>query len=231
MIVSHEHKFIFLKTKKTAGTSIELALTELCGSDDVITPLTEIDEAQARRRRAARRIGGCMAGGDRSGRCSSAAGSSSPPPITASTITCLRRKPARCIDDKVWRSYFKFAFDRNPWDRQVSFYHHRYRNETAPPTFASFMHEDARARIDNYDIYSIDGDVAVDFVGRYRESGGRSASLRSVTSASASSAELPRAKTNFRRSTLPYRDYYDDETRGIVARWYAREIELLDYEF
>ena len=29
------------------------------------------------------------------------------------------------------------------------------------------MHEDARARIDNYDIYSIDGDVAVDFVGRY----------------------------------------------------------------
>ena len=31
MIVSHEHKFIFLKTKKTAGTSIELALSELCG--------------------------------------------------------------------------------------------------------------------------------------------------------------------------------------------------------
>ena len=46
MIVSHTHKFIFLKTKKTAGTSIELALSELCGPDDVITPLTEIDEAQ-----------------------------------------------------------------------------------------------------------------------------------------------------------------------------------------
>jgi len=46
MIVSHEHKFIFLKTKKTAGTSIELALTELCGPQDVITPLTEIDEAR-----------------------------------------------------------------------------------------------------------------------------------------------------------------------------------------
>jgi len=46
MIVSHEHKFIFLKTKKTAGTSIELALTELCGPEDVITPLTEIDEAR-----------------------------------------------------------------------------------------------------------------------------------------------------------------------------------------
>jgi hypothetical protein len=32
MIVSHEHKFIFLKTKKTAGTSIELALSALCES-------------------------------------------------------------------------------------------------------------------------------------------------------------------------------------------------------
>ena len=46
MIVSHAHKFVFLKTKKTAGTSIELALSTLCGDDDIITPLTEIDEAQ-----------------------------------------------------------------------------------------------------------------------------------------------------------------------------------------
>ena len=45
MIVSHEHRFIFLKTKKTAGTSLELALSQLCGPDDVITPLAPTDEA------------------------------------------------------------------------------------------------------------------------------------------------------------------------------------------
>ena len=28
-----------------------------------------------------------------------------------------------------------------------------------------------------------------------------------------------------------YRDYYDDETRKIVADWYAPEIDLLHYEF
>ena len=38
MIISHAHKFIFIKTKKTAGTAIEAALSELCGPKDVITP-------------------------------------------------------------------------------------------------------------------------------------------------------------------------------------------------
>jgi hypothetical protein len=49
MIVSHTHKFIFLKTKKTAGTEHRACLERAVRDpDDVITPLTEIDEAQAR---------------------------------------------------------------------------------------------------------------------------------------------------------------------------------------
>ena len=44
MIISHEHKFIFLKTKKTAGTAIEAALSEVCGASDVITPYREESE-------------------------------------------------------------------------------------------------------------------------------------------------------------------------------------------
>ena len=53
MILSHERKFIFLRTKKTAGTSIELALSDLCGPDDIITPLTGEDEARRAGRRGA----------------------------------------------------------------------------------------------------------------------------------------------------------------------------------
>ncbi len=45
MIISHEHKFIFLKTKKTAGTAIEAALSELCGPTCVITPYREESES------------------------------------------------------------------------------------------------------------------------------------------------------------------------------------------
>lgn len=40
MIVSHDLRMIFLKTKKTAGTSLELSLSSLCGPLDVITPVT-----------------------------------------------------------------------------------------------------------------------------------------------------------------------------------------------
>ena len=44
MIVSHKYKFIFLKTRKTVGTSIEIALSRFCGEQDIITPITPEDE-------------------------------------------------------------------------------------------------------------------------------------------------------------------------------------------
>ena len=41
MIISHKYKFIFIKTRKTAGTSIEYNLSEYLGKNDVITPSSE----------------------------------------------------------------------------------------------------------------------------------------------------------------------------------------------
>jgi hypothetical protein len=230
MIVSHAHKFIFLKTKKTAGTSIELALSRLCGPDDVITPLTKNDEALRDGMRGAQnwRLHGWWG---------------SPRPLwqrrwwkfTAEDYGFYNHMPAAQAkallnDDKAWRSYFKFAFDRNPWDRQVSFYHHRHRHEANPPPFTEFIHSDKRARLNNFEIYSIDGDVAVDFIGHYET---LEADLKRALEQVGLSlnGELPRAKSGTRHKGKHYRDYYDDRTRDVVGDWYRREIQLLDYAF
>lgn len=39
MLLSHKHRFIFIKTHKTAGTSIEVDLARFFGPDDIITPI------------------------------------------------------------------------------------------------------------------------------------------------------------------------------------------------
>ena len=44
VLVSHRYKFIFIKTVKTAGTSIEISLSRFCGKDDVIVPFHKEDE-------------------------------------------------------------------------------------------------------------------------------------------------------------------------------------------
>jgi Sulfotransferase family len=227
MIVSHKHKFIFLKTKKTAGTSIELALSRICGDDDILSPLAQREELLRTERGAQNwRLHGWWG---------------SPRPLwkrrwfrfTAQDYGfynhMLAAEVRALIDEKVWRSYFKFAFDRNPWDRQVSFYHQRFRRRPTPPPFDAFLRYDRHARLNNYDTYSLDGEVCIDFVGRYENlKQDFNHMLRQV--GVRDELELPHVKS-FTPVRVPYQSYYTDATRDIVGDWYSREIALLNYSF
>src|SRR5687768_13795108 len=121
MIISHKHKFIFLKTRKTAGTSLDIALSRFCGPEDVITIInSEGDELR-------NELG-------------------FPGPQNHSiplrhwkgkdfARVLIRRKKARYYEHMragelryrlpkdQWTSYFKFCIERNPYDKAVSLYY------------------------------------------------------------------------------------------------------------
>jgi hypothetical protein len=44
LILSKEFRFVFIKGKRVGGTSAEIALSTICGSRDIITPIAPIDE-------------------------------------------------------------------------------------------------------------------------------------------------------------------------------------------
>ncbi len=46
MILSQKYKFVFIKGMKVAGTSAEMALATLCGTDDIVTPISPVDERE-----------------------------------------------------------------------------------------------------------------------------------------------------------------------------------------
>jgi hypothetical protein len=135
------------------------------------------------------------------------------------------------VGEEVWRSYFKFAFDRNPWDRQISWYFYKTKSKRFAPSFDRFMNRRARAYVNNYEIYSDESGPAVDFLGQYER---LEQDLRKVLRhvGIKEPIDIPRTNiTGTRPDQHDYRDFYTPRTRALVADWYAREIALLGYGF
>jgi len=77
------------------------------------------------------------------------------------------------IGTTIWNEYFKFCFERNPWDRAVSQHFWRTRQSEPRPSLLEFLRSQYVkgppdfGGLSNFGIYSIDGDIAVDRVGLY----------------------------------------------------------------
>lgn len=228
MIISHKHQFIFIKSQKTAGTSLELALSQVCGEDDVITPLHSAHEAE----RAA--IGGLSP-------------RNTDVPLRHHRPTdwmlALRGKGRRAfwehvdaeevrawVSRSLWRNYYKFSIERNPWDRAISLYYWRLRDQPSRPPMAEFFELASQRAISNLQFYAIDGEVVLDHVLRY-ENLSEEVELLSRMLGLGSSLQLPRAKSDTRTDRRPYSEVLGPTEREVIARRCAREIELLGYEF
>lgn len=230
MILSHKHRFLFLKTRKTAGTSVECVLSAICGPDDVVTPLNREGEAL--------RLGG----GPRNYVLR-------PAPLHIRVLRALgakRQHPDEIIlndhepydriiaklGNGALEGYRRVTIERNPWDRQVSYYHWRKRVRGREAlTFEDFMRNEKLARINNFEIYSSNGAIVADRVMRYET---LDDDLRAFLQDLGIERDfvLPKAKQKYRGpDKRPYRDYYTAHTKDLVADWYRREIEAFGYAF
>jgi Sulfotransferase family len=132
-------------------------------------------------------------------------------------------------------SCFSFAIVRNPWDWQVSLYkfmlkdtaHHQHELAKKFGSFDAYIRwrcaEEVRFQKDF--IYSADGELLVDFVGRYERLDEDFATICSHIGVSAS---LPKLNVS---NTEPYRLFYNEETRDLVRRAFDADITLFGYDF
>jgi hypothetical protein len=231
MILSHKHRFIFLKTKKTAGTSVELALSEICGPYDIVTPLIPSDEAL-------RRFGGPRnfrvpprlrplgwQARLKVGQDERRAGLVYYNHMTAAQVRKL-------VDPEVWHTYRKVTIERNPWDREVSYYFWQNKFGEKGNSFERFaLEKNGRVPINNFDIYSLSGRPIADIVLRHECLANDFAAFMYDLGIE-NVPPLPNAKSSFRPDgARDYRRHYTSRAAEAVARRYKREIDYFGYTF
>jgi len=84
------------------------------------------------------------------------------------------------VGEKIWRDYFKFTFERHPVDRVISFFNWRTRKNRDRPSIEEFivaiesgdkdfLKRHKLCEFSNLENYSINGEICVDFMGRFEQ--------------------------------------------------------------
>ena len=225
MIVSHRHNFIFLKTRKTAGTSMEIALSKFCGPRDIITPIGPKDE----------QVRSSLGYRSTQNRTVSFSLPSLRYVLQERRIRFHNHVAAQWVrgilGERIWNSYFKFSIERNPWDKAISLYYWRTRHapEHRPPLM-QFLRTVKPESLTNQQIYTLGGELAVDHVIRYEQLPSEMKSVQQMLGLP-ESPELPRAKGTVRKNRDHYSTLIGEQERDFIAEKCAFEIGLLGYRF
>lgn len=143
---------------------------------------------------------------------------------------------------RAWERKFTFAFVRNPWERALSLYSFRVRKgrvplrDGAPLPFDEYLNHTYPpegmpriATLNNGDqcgwIADESGAVIVDFVGRFERLAEGWARVSEVLNRDLALPHVNAAEHG------PYTESYNDETRALVAREFARDIDMFGYRF
>ncbi len=218
VLVSHDREFVFLKTRKTAGTSIEMLLEPFCApKGHVVTEATPC--LRTRAGIVGRRI------------------------LPAPERRFFRRffpdwrnhmaavHVAKLLGPRRWNRYTKISSVRDPFDRMVSAFHwHTPDLDPArgiPDQFRDFL----RGKWPNDDvIVSVDGRMVVDHFIRFEFIREDLAMVADRLGLEIDLGDLPHAKDHkARRMAKSIDAYYDDDAIQIVRDRMAWVFDNFDY--
>ncbi|MFO1418185.1 MAG: sulfotransferase family 2 domain-containing protein [Methylotetracoccus sp.] len=217
MLLSLRYKFLFVHIAKTGGTSVRDALARHAWMDPYRIPQFLCSRLSAL---TGHRIGAKF-------------------PRHAKVIAAQEMLPR-----DLFRSLFKFAIVRNPWDLQVSSYHHIQRERpdllTDIPDFGSFLrwkfdparppqyHADMSIELQSDYLIDLHGRTIVDYIGRYERLVDHFEAICSRIGIIP--PELPHKRRAVDRQK-DYRRYYEPDTAALVSEHYRPDIELFGYRY
>lgn len=218
-------RLIFIKNKKTAGTSFEIALSRYATGKDVVTPITEKDEL-----------------------IRSELGFAGPrnfqKTLFMNRLTVENHSTASdvraYVGENLWITSHKIAIVRNPFDRIISRYFWNKKNtlhSAGLEDFREWLAKNTDLLAENESIYLQNGDIAVDFVLKYEDfiSNSREAVSRVGIDPDLFEEDLKtiQAKSGIRPKNSSVLKFFGDWKEGqrIVERHSARELELFGYKF
>jgi hypothetical protein len=144
------------------------------------------------------------------------------------------------VNKNQYDSYFKFVIVRNPWDRVFSAYKAIMRDEinrkkrgiNESLTFDDFVKyyvkkERLTQPACNY-IKSFSGNIDIDFIGKFEK---LEEDYKVICERlKIKNTKLPH-KLKSSTITVSYKEIYSEETKQIVAQYFAEDIEFFKYEF
>lgn len=235
MLISHRKRFIYTKTIKTAGTSVEAYFEPYCFPENAWEFSHDCGEYTGETGIVGRR------GSDKQG---------------STWFNHMSAKLVRKqIGDTIWNEYFKFCVVRNPFDQLVSAFHYR-ESKYDPNTkkfprsrtfrdsnekFLAAIHD--KSPVERFRIwiawggvvgdrnkYMIDDEFCMDYFIRFE-------SLQTDIQQVCATLDIPfepekmmRLKSGTRPKELRLSDYYDAKTIDLVVQQYHREISRFGYE-
>ncbi|MFV8133236.1 hypothetical protein [Streptomyces syringium] len=223
MIVMHDAGLVFVRTRKTAGTSVEIALSRHAGDHDVIASLSPRDEALRAREGGRAPQHHLLAG--------LTPGQTPVPPGPGDGVRFYNHMPAAEIRQELgavtWGRYLTVCLERSPYEKVTSLYFHRHRTRPRIPIEEFIDSGEFRDAI-NWPLYTdASGTVMVDVVVRHER---LQAGLDEVCHRVAlPTLDLPRAKGHFRPPGAAYPNVLTARARQAVEEAYAAEFEHHGY--